>query len=265
MRASTTPLSIDQIRRACPAVFQTNPHPDRSGKYVHISTEPVLQHMLDAGYGVSRAQQTTARNPTRAGYARHLLAFRPAKSFNKKARVGDMVPEVVLLNSHDGNCSYRLHVGMYRLVCANGMIAGNDFASLRIRHMGSPAEQVLEASEEVFEHYVPRLIDWVERATTTKLTQRTQVEFAARAQALRHDPKAFDAKELLRVRRTEDKGNDLWSVYNRVQENLMRGGIEAKTATGRTSVTKPINRITKDVIFNQRLWDAANDVLEAAA
>lgn len=265
MRATNAPLSIEQIKRAAPAVFQKNPHPERSGKYVHISTEPVLQKMLDAGYGVSRAQQTNARNPERAGFARHLLAFRPVNSFTKEAKVGNIVPEVVLLNSHDGNCSYRLHVGMYRLVCANGMIAGNDFETIKVRHMGEQAEQVFEESERIFENYVPRLVDWVDRAEHTKLTTRQLTSFAQMAYDIRFGKGAFDPKELLRVRRKDDEGDDLWHVFNRVQENLMRGGIEYKTPTGRTMITKPIDRVTKDVIFNQRLWDAANEFMSEAA
>lgn len=261
---SNNPIPKDTIRELCPAVFQDAPHPDRSDKYVYISTETVLDAMLEAGFGVSRAQQTRARSAEAAGFARHLLSFRPLRSFNV-AKVGDAIPEVVLLNSHDGNCAYRLHVGIFRLVCENGMVAGRNFESIQIRHRGTPALEVVEQTHHIFDNYVPRLQNWVGLAQDFKLTPRQQNQFAREAQLIRYDKDAFDPKELLVVRRDEDEGDSLWHVYNRVQENLMRGGIEFKNANGRQCETKPINRVTKDVIYNQKLWDLASDLLPEAA
>jgi len=259
-------MGLEEVRGHCPAAFQTEAHPDRTDKYVHISTEPVIQAMQAAGYGVSRAQQTRTRAADKAGFARHLLSFRPLEGFSKPS-VGGAVPEVVLLNSHDGNCAYRLNVGLYRFVCENGLMMGDTFESISIRHRGSPALTVVEESEKIFKEYVPRLKEWVAEADGCILTPRDQLHFAQDAMEVRFGKgdAPFDPKELLHVRREADKGDSLWSVYNRVQENAMRGGIEFQNANGRKCVTKPINRVTKDVIYNQKLWTAANDYLRVAA
>ena len=61
--------------------------------------------------------------------------------------------------------------------------------------------------------------------------------FAERALALRFTDIASSGMEpsrLLTCRRPEDVGDDLWSVMNRVQENLLRGGISRRSASGRT-------------------------------
>ena len=34
----------------------------------------------------------------------------------------DSVPEVVFLNSHDGTSAYQLRMGIFRVVCTNGLI-----------------------------------------------------------------------------------------------------------------------------------------------
>ena len=262
---SNIPLTLEQIQEACPAVFQEAAHPDKvSDKYQHISTLPVLHAMSEAGFGVSRAQQTNTRSAGARGYARHLLSFRPMSAF-AKTTVGDAIPEVVLINSHDGNSAYRLHVGLFRMVCENGMIAGRNFETISIRHRGSPAIEVVSESQRILEEYVPKLQTWVDTAALTKLNKRQMNQFAAEAQAIRYDDGGFDPSELLQVRRGADEGDDLWHVYNRVQENLMRGGIKFKNANGRSCETKPINRVTKDVIFNQKLWDVANNFLPVAA
>jgi len=266
MRSNLAPMGMDEVRANCPAAFQTEAHPDRTEKYVHISTEPVIAAMRAAGYGVSRAQQTHSRAADARGFARHLLSFRPLEGFSKPS-VGGAVPEVVLLNSHDGNCAYRLHVGLYRFVCENGLMTGEHFESISVRHRGSPAFTVVEESEKIFKEYVPRLKEWVANAESTILTKRDQQNFAQEAAEIRFgkgEP-PFDPNLLLNVRREADAGDNVWSIYNRVQENVMRGGIEFQNINGRRCVTKPINRVTKDVIYNQKLWTAANDYMAQAA
>jgi hypothetical protein len=261
---SDSPLTLDQIRKAAPAVFQDNPHPDRSGQYVHISTEEVLQAMQDAGYGVARAQQTNARAAEAMGYARHLLAFRPLEAFGKTT-VGDAIPEVILVNAHNGLCSYQLTVGLFRLVCANGMVAGRSFEHVQIPHRGDAAMRVVDGTQHIFEHYVPRLQEWQHKASTTTMGPRQQSKFAEQAQLIRFPDKPFDHRDLLKARRGADEGDSVWHVYNRVQENLMKGGINTVSATGRNLLTKPIHRVTKDVIYNRQLWDLASSYIKEAA
>lgn len=67
----------------------------------------------------------------------------------------------------------------------------------------------------------------------------------------------FDAGRLLQARRTCDQGNDLWSVYNKVQENVIVGGIEGRTAHGRRTMSRRINSIDEDLRINLALWQEA--------
>ena len=261
---SNTPISLDEIRQNVPSAFATRPREDTtSEKYTHISTSNVLEAMLDAGYGVSRAQQKRTHDSAAMPFARHLLAFRPLDSFNELS-VGDAIPEVILINGHDGRCAYQLFAGIFRLVCENGMITGDNFAGFRIAHRGDIVQGVISASEQIWQ-MLPKLAEWQRRASETILGSTTQLAFAEDAMKIRFGTqRPFLAGELLKVRRREDEGDDLWHVFNRIQENAMNGGIAGKSATGRHVVSKPINRVTKDVIFNQKLWNTAETYLEAA-
>ena len=73
----------------------------------------------------------------------------------------------------------------------------------------------------------------------------------------------MEPSRLLTCRRPEDVGDDLWSVMNRVQENLLRGGISRRSASGRLTRTRRITSIREDVRLNGRLWDLAREVLAA--
>ncbi|HEV2269973.1 MAG TPA: hypothetical protein VGR92_10970, partial [Steroidobacteraceae bacterium] len=46
----------------------------------------------------------------------------------------------------------------------------------------------------------------------------------------------------------------LWRTFNVVQENVLRGGIVRRTASGRLMRTRAIQAIREDVRLNAGLW-----------
>jgi hypothetical protein len=48
-----------------------------------------------------------------------------------------------------------------------------------------------------------------------------------------------------------------------VQENLMRGGLSRRSASGRLTRTRRISSIREDVRINSGLWDLASGLLSA--
>lgn len=56
-------------------------------------------------------------------------------------------------------------------------------------------------------------------------------------------PAPITETQLLAPRRSADTGADLWSTFNRLQENIIRGGLRARTATGRRTTTREVQDI----------------------
>ena len=52
-------------------------------------------------------------------HARHLIRLRRRV---ETVQLRDAIPEIVFLNSHDGTSAYQLRVGLFRVVCTNGLI-----------------------------------------------------------------------------------------------------------------------------------------------
>jgi hypothetical protein len=48
-----------------------------------------------------------------------------------------------------------------------------------------------------------------------------------------------------------------------VQENLLRGGLNRRSVSGRLTRTRRIRSIREDVRINSRLWDLAAETLAA--
>lgn len=71
------------------------------------------------------------------------------------------------------------------------------------------------------------------------------------------------ATQILTPRRYEDRQDDLWTTYQRLQENLLKGGLSGRTAQGKRTHTRAVNGIDGDVKLNRALWVMAESLLES--
>lgn len=68
--------------------------------------------------------------------------------------------------------------------------------------------------------------------------------------------------QTLAPRRFEDRRDDMWTTFNRVQENMMKGGLRGRNRSGRTTTTCPVNGIDQSVKLNRALWVLAEELLK---
>lgn len=255
-------LSLDAVRQRAPAVFAPSAHERMSAKYTFIPTERVLSGLMQAGFVPVDARQTRARSASLL-HTRHVVRLR--RRF-ETVQLKDSVPEVVFLNSHDGTSAYQLRMGIFRVVCTNGLIVSRGaFPAYCVPHRGNVVDEVIAGALEVSERF-GTLADQIERMERRRLFKDEQLRFAEAALALRFpDPTqgAMQPSQLLTCRRAEDVGDDLWSTLNKCQENLLRGGLSRRSANGRLTRTRRITSILEDVRLNSRLWDLATEILAA--
>ncbi|MDQ2655185.1 MAG: DUF945 domain-containing protein [Chloroflexota bacterium] len=255
-------LTIDALRERVPAAFAEGAHERTSSKYTFIPTERVLNGLMHAGFEPVDARQTRSRCGSPV-HARHVLRLR--RRF-ETVQLRDSVPEIVFLNSHDGTSAYQLRMGLYRVVCTNGLIVSRGaFPAYCVPHRGDVVDAVVTGALEISERF-DLLAAQVQRMEARPLLPEEQVRFSERALGLRYPDLAMSGMQpsaLLAYRRYEDRGDDLWSVLNRVQENLLAGGLLRRAASGRLARTRRITSIREDVRINSRLWDLAGEALAA--
>lgn len=264
------PLSLEAVRQVCPAVFAEGPHSSRGERYRYVPTIVPLEKLLANGWGIYECSGQRAREITRGGYTKHMLRLRKLENFSPNQVVRDGVPEVILINAHDGTSAYHLRGGYFRFVCSNGMIVGTTMAGFTVRHTVGPqtAEEVLEAGERVVTETFPKMLENIELWRSTVIPYETQVRLAQRAVDLRYGStlSKFPPEDLLHARRDEDKEGTLWQVLNRVQENIMDGGWETRSiGWGRRSQVRPVERVSAVVAINQGLWNEATKIAEEMA
>lgn len=255
-------LSLDDVRQQAPAVFAPCADERRSERYTFVPSERVLAGLVQAGFVAVEARQTQTRSASPL-HARHVVRLR--RRFETVA-LRDSVPEVIFLNSHDGSTAYQLRVGLYRAVCTNGLIVSRGaFPTFSVAHRGDIVEDVVTYALGLSERF-DVLAAQVERMEQRRLFKDEQIAFAEQALALRYpDPglAGMSASVLLNCRRVEDAGDDLYSVLNRVQENLLRGGLSRRSSNGRLVRTRRITSIREDVRINSGLWQVATEMLAA--
>ena len=257
------PLALAAIKQHAPAVFAEEPHSSRGPRYAYVPTIRPLELMLSNGWGVYEVAQQRSRVADRDPYTKHMLRLRKLSDFDGHQAHGmDGVPEVVLINAHDGSAAYRAVCGYFRFICCNGMMVGRKMGGFTVRHTVGPqtSVQVLEASERIVTEQFPDMLAQIDRMRTLVLQPDGAYALAEEAMRLRYAGALapFPAKDLLTPRRTEDEGMDLWRVLNRIQENIMDGGWETRsTMFNRKSTVKPVERVTAVAGINGGLWDKA--------
>ena len=255
-------LTKDQIREIAPSVFTAKADKRSTSKhYVHIPTEKVIDDMASLGWGVVDAKQVKAR--ANAGYQKHMVVF-GNDDLRIDGKDGDTVfPRILMTNSHDGKNSFQFQAGLYRLVCSNGLvIADAEFANMKIRHMGYDLNELSTVISEIVEK-LPLTVECMNKLKAKQLSEKEQVEFAKEALATRLSEKEIskytsdDIVELLNPTREEDNGNDMWSVYNVIQEKIIHGMFDVYGVKGKTRKARKIKNFKQDTQVNQELYQLA--------
>ena len=118
-------LTNDQLRQMAPAIFSTSAKLDVSDKYKFLPTIEVVDGLRAAGWQPVKATEQRVNTLERQGFQKHQLRFRRQDDLGLVTKVGDVFPEIVLVNSHDRSSAYQLHAGLFRLACSNGMVVSD--------------------------------------------------------------------------------------------------------------------------------------------
>jgi hypothetical protein len=269
IRANHGFLSEDQLRSIVPSIFAEEAHESRSERYAYVPTIEVVRGLADEGFRPTFACQAIPRDKGRIGTTKHMLRFRREVDAD---RTGE-VPEVIGINSHGGETSFQLIGGVFRFVCENGMVTGNKYDEVRVRHTGNIVDEVIDGAARVVASFDP-IMGAVERMKGITLRASDAAALAEAALTVRYDLEAGErapitAADLLRPRRTEDTGADLWSTFNRLQENVIRGGIRGRAVNANNQVrrmtTREVAGIDQNVSLNRALWTLAERVADLKA
>lgn len=251
------PLTDEQLFMLAPSIFAEEKHGSRSDKYTYIPTIKVVEGLRKEGFQPFLASQSRARDKSKKNFTKHLIRLRHVNQIADQETC-----EIVLINSHDGSSSYQMMCGIFRLVCENGLILGDTVEDIRIPHRGDIIGDVIDAAYSIVDDF-DTAQESVETMKSTQLTLPEAKAFAAAALTLKYDDieKApISPAQALSSRRRVDEREDLWSTFNRVQENVIKGGQRGRSVSGRRVSTRPVKSIDNNIKLNKALWVLANQM-----
>jgi hypothetical protein len=275
---ATSFLSNDDIRRVCPMALHTMPtNPDVSDKYVHANTMTVVEDLAKLGWFPVQAKQCRNKKNSSGIRSFHMIAFQNpdvkiTKTLDNGEKIVDTYPRIILTNSHDGFNSFKFMVGLFRLICSNGLVVcNNQMVDMSIRHINYDFEELRKIVASAIEQ-VPDIVNTMNDMRNVMLTDEQKTALATEVVKIRkgvEDDENYvvDAEvveDILTPVRNEDNGNDLWTIFNICQEKMIKGGFGFRGATNKLRKQRGITSIKKDMDFNQRLWQTASQYLMAA-
>lgn len=275
---ATSFLSNDDIRRVCPMALHTTPtNPDVSDKYVHANTMTVVEDLAKLGWFPVQAKQCRNKKNSSGIRSFHMIAFQNpdvkiTKTLDNGEKIVDTYPRIILTNSHDGFNSFKFMVGLFRLICSNGLVVcNNQMVDMSIRHINYDFEELRKIVASAIEQ-VPGIVNTMNDMRNVMLTDEQKTALATEVVKIRkgvEDDENYvvDAEvveDILTPVRNEDNGNDLWTIFNICQEKMIKGGFGFRGATNKLRKQRGITSIKKDMDFNQRLWQTASQYLMAA-
>jgi hypothetical protein len=242
--------------------------------YGFVNTKDVLQAFGQAGWTPVSQNFGRVNNLERQGFQKHLIRLENPKfpAIEGLTNANHSKPQLVLLNSHDGTTSLQILWGLIRVACLNGIIAGTGVNGVRLIHSKSVVDKLPDAIQYMLDNF-EKFRDQITALQGKTLSEAATIELIkgvynarlANVRGVTHIDYTVP-----RALRFEDKETDAYTIFNRIQEKLMRGGIryeyvkEVKDVNGVVTNSYPvvtktrrIASVSSQVKLNQLAYDTA--------
>ena len=262
-------MTKEQLKEVCPLAFAQAPtNPDVSGKYLFVNTETIVDDLDKLGWKPVQAAQRKGRGKSTI-FSKHMVAFQNPDIKITGKDGDDSFPRIIMTNSHDGMQAFKFSVGIFRLVCSNGLVVADEqFSEFKIKHKGYTFGELRGVVNQAVAD-LPNKVQVLNDMKKRVLTQDEKNKLALDAMLIRAgiEPGSEKAKkfnyddetieDILDPKRDEDKGDDLWRVFNVVQEKITQGDFHAALTGAKVRKVRKIKSFEKDLKVNKELFKLA--------
>jgi len=268
-KGEQTYLSKADLQEVCPLAFAKEAtNPKVSGKYLFVNTETIIDDLDKLGWKPVQAAQRKGRGNSTI-FSKHMIAFQNPDLKIKGSDGDDSFPRIIMTNSHDGMQAFKFSVGIFRLVCSNGLVVADEqFSDFKIKHKGYTFEELRGVVNQAVED-LPNKVEVLNQMKNRVLSQEEKNKLALDAMLVRAGiaPDSEKAKkfnyddetiiDILDPKRKEDEGDDLWRVFNVIQEKITQGDFHAALTGAKVRKVRKIKSFEKDLKVNKELFKLA--------
>ena len=260
-------MSVEQMKKQTPSIFTKTAAPTVSDKFTHIPTFKVIEDMSQLGWNVVDCKEVKARKEGTKGFQKHLVVFRNPDVVINGADGDTVFPQILLTNSNDGKNAFTFTAGLFRMVCENGLVISTEqFNDVKMRHMGYTFEELQAQIREMVEQ-LPLTVESMNKMKQIQLNEEQAQALAKKALTTRFTEEQveniqIDLDQLLEPTRDEDKGTDLWTVFNVIQEKILNGDFNYISGVKQRKARK-VKNFKQDMEINQKLFAMAAEFVAA--
>lgn len=262
-------LTKDQVREICPVAFKTAPtNPGVTDKYLFVNTETIIDDLDKLGWKPVSAAMRKSRGVDTI-FSKHMVTFQNPDIMIKSKDGDDAFPRIILSNSHDGLQAFKFSVGIFRLVCSNGLVVADEkFSDFKIKHKGYTFSELRDVVSKAVKD-LPNKVEVLNKMKNKILTKDEKQKLALNAMLIRagitpdsDKAKKFEYDEetlqdILEPKREADKGDDLWRTFNVIQEKITQGDFHAALKGAKVRKVRKIKSFEKDLQVNKELFKLA--------
>lgn len=249
-----------------PILFQDANH--GKDRYLHVQTINPCRVLQEAGWKPREVIQMNPRKEANKGFQKHRVRF-----FNENLpQVNKSHVELLLTNSYDAKTAFQIELGVFRTVCANGLVVGDTYGKESVRHLGYSDQKIYDSVEAIIPES-EKIVTAIEDFSDIKLSQAEINVYGKAILDMRLDTENddtwvvddFAVSRLNRPMRYDDTNKtDLWTTFNRAQENLCRSGFKMyrKDENGYTKVQKvqALKNTFRSDPLNKALWTLTEEM-----
>jgi hypothetical protein len=206
-------------------------------KEFYIPTLDVITKLQDEGWKISGVAEQRGKN--RKITSNYVQLQHPDFAVQNSKGKNEAFTSITLSNSCNGNRPLQMSLGMFRQVCTNGLVRFDQHAETeKIKHIEVNARD-LDRFVVSMNGKADKLLTEVNEMKHKGLSIEDMRKLAREAASLRYtNLDEINIDDLFAVNRVEDESNDLWTVFNRIQENL----------------THDVKNMNEDIRLNQQLF-----------
>jgi len=240
-----------------------------SSRYHGIDSNSMIEALQDTGLVIRKIQAPTGRGNLE--FNKHIVRLTTPENIEllNNRSLNIEFPEVVIVNNNNSQGVNQVLLGVYRLVCSNGMILGNSYFESRIRHSSRIIDNTVEALTAARMQF-DRVVDTVNTLKSIQVNKpmdyREFLEQEVILPMIKSDNERLTIRSNFNPQRRDDLSLDAWTILNRYQEYLIKGGIKytryiddqvghVKVVNGTTRLVKSKDKEAKlnQLIFNKTL------------
>lgn len=256
-----------------PSFVQDQKHTTKSERFQPVCAESIAKILAPLEFEIVALKSGQAIKQENAAHQTTLARYRNASNALK---INGLAVDIVAKVPHLYG-AIELFLGTHRQICLNGLVVGTKFDVVRIKHLGNPITEIQRELPRLVAQY-DQMRQTVEHMQRVQLSTQDRIAFAREVASIRlrnvDNVVRSESSALLIPHRVEDQATDLFTVFNVIQENIVRVGLKYQfetkdVQTGETKLRNGTARRVREntignMVINRQMWDVAESFLQAA-